>query len=44
MNRVKNERKFGVSTRDIKSLSLTFKSHHVNEVYMESTGIYWKPV
>ena len=40
----KSERKFGVSTREIKSLFLTLKSHHVNEVCMESTGIYWKPV
>lgn len=40
----KSERKFGVSTREINSLSLTLKSHHVSEVCMESTGIYWKPV
>lgn len=40
----KIERKFGVSTREIKSLSLALKSHLVSEVCMESTGIYWKPV
>lgn len=40
----KREKKFGVSTREVKSLSMTLKSHHVSEVCMESTGIYWKPV
>ena len=40
----KSERKFGVSTREIKELSATLKSHYVSEVCMESTGIYWKPV
>lgn len=40
----KSERKFGVSTREIKTLSVTLKSHFVSEVCMESTGIYWKPV
>lgn len=40
----KSEGKFGVSTREIKSLSTTLKSHYVSEACMESTGIYWKPV
>ncbi|WP_418892990.1 IS110 family transposase [Limibacterium fermenti] len=40
----KSERKFGVSTREIKGLCNTLKSHYVSEVCMESTGIYWKPV
>lgn len=40
----KSEGKFGVSTREIRSLSMTLKSHYVSEVCMESTGIYWKPV
>lgn len=40
----KIEKKFGVSTRQIKELSATMKSHYVSEVCMESTGIYWKPV
>ena len=40
----KSERKFGVSTREIKELCNTLKSHYVSEVCMESTGIYWKPV
>ena len=40
----KSERKFGVSTREIKELSATLKSHYVSEVCMESTGIYWKLV
>src|SRR5690554_5313660 len=40
----KSEKKFGVSTREVKSLSMTLKSHHVSEVCMESTGIYWKPI
>ena len=45
MNRVKkSEKKFGVSTREVKSLSMTLKSHHVSEGCMESTGIYGKPI
>lgn len=31
----KSEKKFGVSTREVKSLSMTLKSHHVSEVCME---------
>lgn len=40
----KSERKFGVSTREVKSLSMMLKSYFVSEVCMESTGIYWKPI
>jgi transposase len=40
----KVEEKFGVSTREIRKLSLTLQSHFVRKVCMESTGIYWIPV
>lgn len=40
----KVEEKFGVSTREIKRLSATLKDHYVQEVCMESTGIYWIPI
>jgi transposase len=43
-NGKKSEKKFGVSTREVKLLSATLKSHYVSEVCMESTGIYWKPI
>lgn len=40
----KIEEKFGVSTREIKKLSQRLKEHYVQEVCMESTGIYWIPI
>ncbi len=40
----KNEEKFGVSTREIKRLSQRLKRHYVQDVCMESTGIYWIPI
>ena len=33
-----------MSTREIKRLSQTLKEHYVQEVCMESTGIYWIPI
>jgi transposase len=40
----KVEEKFGVSTREIRRLSVTLGAHYVSEVCMESTGIYWIPI
>lgn len=40
----KTEEKFGVSTREIKNLSQRLKEYYVQEVCMESTGIYWIPI
>lgn len=35
----KSESKFGVSTREIDSLSMTLKWHYLSEVCMKSIGI-----
>jgi hypothetical protein len=40
----KTEEKFGVSTREIRRLSVTLGAHYVSEVCMESTGIYRIPI
>ncbi len=40
----KVEEKFGVSTREIKKMGMILQKHYVQEVCMESTGIYWMPV
>lgn len=37
----KTEEKFGVTTREIKRMSLVMWSHLMSEVCMESTGIYY---
>ena len=39
----KIEKKFGVSTCEIKGLSAELKSHYASEICMESISIYWKP-
>jgi len=44
-NRVEEEvRRFGTMTEDLKALAVWLKSHEVERVAMESTGVYWKPV
>ena len=44
-NRVEEEvRRFGTMTEDLKELAAWLKSHAVERVAMESTGVYWKPV
>lgn len=40
----KSERIFGISTREVNSLSATLKYYYVNEACMESPGIYCKPI
>jgi transposase len=37
-------RRFGTMTRDLLELADWLQSHHVTQVAMESTGVYWKPV
>ncbi|MFV0344706.1 MAG: transposase [Bacteroidales bacterium] len=41
---IKAEEKFGVTTREIKRMSSIMLTHHVSDVCMESTGIYWIPI
>lgn len=40
----KVEKKFGVSTREIREMSKLMGEHYVSEICMESTGIYWIPI
>jgi transposase len=37
-------RRFGTMTRDLLALADWLQGHHVTQVAMESTGVYWKPV
>jgi transposase len=37
-------RRFGTMTRDLLELADWLQGHHVTQVAMESTGVYWKPV
>jgi transposase len=37
-------RRFATMTRDLLALADWLQSHHVTQVAMESTGVYWKPV
>lgn len=40
----KEIRTFGTMSDDIASLGIWLKQHAIEEVAMESTGIYWKPI
>lgn len=35
---------FGTNTEDLEALKKWLQEHQINQVAMESTGIYWKPV
>jgi transposase len=40
----KESRSFGTTTQELEQLAAWMEQHHVRQVAMESTGIYWRPV